>query len=355
MAAAHPVPAKEASPPGRVDLVLLTLKATGVAGVFAAVGYIALAAHQHFLGIPVDVSGFPQLTLAAAAFWFDSVMTMLQQAQAHWIATLAMLFCFAALWWPHLPFSGAGERTHLASELGIAALLMAIGIGMLAWYELPAIQLRDVMITGLHAQPGVGADTLLDRRTNRLWSLIIDSRGIDLQCLPEAPGKDRGKLRAAAEGSLKNGYALTFLATVAGWLLVYLRSERPSARWVSPYRTIGILALTVNTIMLPYAYGKLIAPLTMPKVQVRLQAGEQPAAAKKRQPSASLVVARYLPGESLLVSENDRSVFLLNFDNEVSRVLEIPRTEITRLEVVEMKDALKARADNSPCGPIPQL
>jgi hypothetical protein len=353
MAAASTAPTKEASLPDRVDLVLLTLKATGVAGVFAAVGYIALAAHQHFLGIPVDVSGLTQLTLAAAAFWFDSVMTMLQQAQMHWIATAAMLLCFAALWWPHLPSTRASERLHLVSELGIAALLMVIGIGMLAWYELPTIQLRDVMITGLRAQPGVGTDTVLDQRTNRLWSLIIDSRGIDLKCPPETPGKDRGKRRAKAEGSLKDGYAIIFLAAVAGWLLVYLRTERPSARWVRPYRTIGILSLTANTIMIPYTYGKLIAPITMPKVDVRLQEEEAAAAAKKGQPAASRAVARYLPGESLLVAENDKSVILLNFDNELSRVLEIPRTEITRLEVVEMKDALAARAENSPCEPIP--
>src|ERR1019366_350126 len=161
---------------------------------------------------------------------------------------------------------------------------------------------------------------------------------------PETPGKDRGKRRAKAEGSLKDGYAIIFLAAVAGWLLVYLRTERPSARWVRPYRTIGILSLTANTIMIPYTYGKLIAPITMPKVDVRLQ---------EEQPAASRAVARYLPGESLLVAENDKSVILLNFDNELSRVLEIPRTEITRLEVVEMKDALAARPENSPCEPIP--
>ena len=363
MAATSPAPAGEAPPRDIVSLFQLLLKATGVAGVLAVVGYIVLVAHQHFLGVKVDFSSVTELSFAAAAFWFDSVMTMLQQAQDHWVVSLAMLFCFAALWWPHLSFTRSSDRLHLWSELGIAALLIAIGTGMLVWYQLPTIQLHDVMIVGLCAQPGVNADTLLNKRTNRLWSRILDSREINLdaKCFSKLPVEDgRGK-STKTDDSLKSGYALTFLGAIAGWLLVYLRADRPSARWVRPFRTIGILALTVNTIMIPYTYGKLISPMTLPEAQVLLKDKVDSAATTKVGPRAAsksseqkAPQATPKPSEQwkfgFLVAENDSNVVLLSFDRGVSRVLEIPRSEVTRLEITEMRDLLKARAES--IGPV---
>jgi hypothetical protein len=349
-------PAQGTPPPGLGDILLLSLKATGAAGVFAAVGYTASAAHQHFLGINVEVNSLTQLTFTAAAFWFDSIMTVLQQAETHWIATLAMVLCFAALWWPHLAFSRSGKRLHLASEVGIAGLLMVIGVGILVWCELPTIQLRDVMITGLCAQPGVGKDTMLNGRTKQLWSLIVVSRGIRLNCSSDSPvsvSKDRGEEGDRADGSLKDTYALTFLAAVAGWLLVYLRSERPWARWVRPFRIIGIVALAVNTCMIPYMYGKLISPITMPRVHVRLQDKVDAAAMPKNGQPATSRAPQYLEGANLLVAENDRSVILLNFSSGISQVLEIPRAEIKSIGVMLTVDALIAGAENTPREPPP--
>jgi len=110
---------------------------------------------------------------------------------------------------------------------------------------------------------------------------------------------------------------------------------------------IGILGLVVNTVMTPFAYGKLIAPTTMPYVQVRLQDKLEPArTAHKEQQTRPAAVARWLESDNLLLTEDDKGVTVLHFENQVSWVMEIPRTEITRIDIIDMRDALELKSKN---------
>jgi hypothetical protein len=56
------------SSPDLAGALQLALKTAGIAGVFAVVGYISLAAHEEFLGIRTGVNDVSQLSFAAAAF-----------------------------------------------------------------------------------------------------------------------------------------------------------------------------------------------------------------------------------------------------------------------------------------------
>jgi hypothetical protein len=69
--------------PDVATLLRLTLKTIGIGGIFAAVGYIALIAHQEFLGIPLEVNSINQLSFAAATFWFDSILNPLDLHRSH--------------------------------------------------------------------------------------------------------------------------------------------------------------------------------------------------------------------------------------------------------------------------------
>jgi hypothetical protein len=167
--------AKDAAPRSAstdiLDALRVTLKAIGVTGVFALVGYIAMVAHGEFLGIQTEVANVTQLSLAAAQFWFDSVVILLQQAEIHWLFALAVISVFGLLSWPHIMWNRSSERFHFASEVGIVAALIAISMSALLWYQLPTIKLRDLMTVGLCAQPGASTNNVIDRGTNRLWSI----------------------------------------------------------------------------------------------------------------------------------------------------------------------------------------
>jgi hypothetical protein len=129
-----------------LDVLRFSLKAVGVAGVFALVGYIVVVAHAEYLGIPSDAPTVSELSLAAAQFLFDSTVILLQRAQVHWFVTLVTLGLLGVLCWTRLAQSGLGKRLHFASELAIVAVLATVSTSTLLAYELPAIQLRNLIL-----------------------------------------------------------------------------------------------------------------------------------------------------------------------------------------------------------------
>ena len=125
-----------------------------------------------------------------------------------------------------------------------------------------------------------------------------------------------------------------------------MRTDRSAADWLAPLRTIAVICLTLSTLLIPYVYGKVLSPITLPSIQVQLQdKGSAPA-----RPAG-----RWLTGDNLLVTENDKSVIVLNFDSvkQQSQLLEIPRDQVTQLATTDRQDALVKRIDTEkPVTPI---
>jgi hypothetical protein len=348
------------------DALRLSLKTLGLAGSLALVGYIALVAHLEFLGLQTDVNDVAQLSFAAAAFCFESVRIVLQAATVHWIWSVFWVVILAILLWASQESTFKSHRIRLIWEIGVISILILISGSALLLYELPTINLKDALILAPCAQPGVGMDNLTDRRSNHLWSLIVDSRG-GMTCPTQEVGAPPHNDPDTAKSELRASYVLTLTAVVIAWLAVYSLGSKSSQRWLAPLWVLVALGLGLNTLLLPYAYGKLMSPTSMPAVGVRLldpapATGQGGARPNKPRVSAREESAKdadqpkipapgegctdtneeWLAGTNLLISESDKSILVLNLDSgsQTSRLCEIPRAEIKRLEITDIKDAL---------------
>jgi hypothetical protein len=334
-----------------LSLVGFSLKAAGAAGVFALIGYIATVAHAELLGIEADLPNLNELSLAAARFWFDSLLIILQQAQVHWLLSLLSIAMFGLVSWPHLASGRAAERFHFASEVGIVASLIAISSLALVFYELPAIQLRDLTTVGLCSQPGTGMAGVVDKGTNRLWSLMLDARDRDLGCSTHPHEHGNG---GAARSRLGDLYATTWLTVVAGWLLIYLRQDQTANDWLRSFRTVGVLGLILTSLLIPYVYGKLVWPTTMQTLQVRVFPISQVAKNKDALPRGiPLNTEGWLTGDNFLIRESDKAITVLNFDRgQPSALFEIPRSDIGWLAIPGISDVLVKLIDAQPTAKV---
>jgi len=209
------------------------------------------------------------------------------------------------------------------------------------------MKLRNVLIVGICSQPDVGSAAAIDDRTKQLWTWMLDARG-GMECPTQDDSKNDHKTPEEANFKLRYGYALTLLSVVLGWLLVCQVTARPSFQWKELLRIITIIELTVSTLFVPYVYGKLISPTTMPRISVMLRdKSESSTGASKTKNYKNVLAAdeQYLKGSNLVVAENDKSLIVFNWDSKAKtqRLIDIPRSKIARIEIYGFLDALTTR------------
>jgi hypothetical protein len=329
----------------------------GIAGVLAVIGYISLISHQEFLGIKFEINSIQTLSFSAAEFFFETFRVVIEQAQLYYIIALLTACIFIILFWIKYGCLKI-SICHFYKYIVLIVTILGISSFSLISYELPSMKLRDVLVVGICSQQRVGSSGILDRNTRNLWSWIIDSRG-GLKC--PTSGNGIGQLKPEeAENKLKVAYTLTLMSIVIGWFLVFQMTASLTNRLIEPFRIIAIFELAVCTFLLPYTYGKIIASTTMPYVSVLLQGkNELPKVETKviLSPGGLQAGEHFLEGKNLLVTDGENSIIVLNFDEGTSRLIEIPRSKISRIEIHERSDALKKRIElsmqNEKSGPIP--
>jgi hypothetical protein len=102
--------------------------------------------------------------------------------------------------------------------------------------------------------------------------------------------------------------------------------------------------------MVPYIYGKLVRPTTMRTLQVRLRDTAQSAPGKTSSSAGIPANASgWLAGDNFLITENDKSVLVLNIEaGRPSMLLEIPRVEIAWMAIPGLDDVLVKLIDAQP-------
>jgi hypothetical protein len=204
---------------------------------------------------------------------------------------------------------------------------------------LPTIKLKNIVVEGICSQPGVLFDNIINKQTHRLWGLILDSRG-GYDCPTQVPNQHKYAEPSQAQSKIRDSYTIILISVVAGWVLLYLGTATPVIQWLSVFRLISILGLTVSTILVPYTYGKLISPITMPAVHILLR---------------EKVEANGTPwffGENLLVAKYDNSLLVFNISKGTMRLIEIPKIEIKRFEISGTEDALALEMKSKEILPI---
>lgn len=314
----------------------LFLVAIGIAGLLATIGFICSFARDDFLGIGVGVRSSYDLTSLAGTFTVQTVLVLLQQLLKHWIVTVIMLAaCLLSLVHNHI--ASTSIFSHRIVQLGIVTGIAVVATANLFLLYLPLVNLKDALITGLETLTIREPAGVVACGTNKYWELIIDSRR-PTESSPDPISKvysscieRRGS--EAARNNLHALYTYGFTFCCAGWFMLYFNRSGGQFGLISGVLiALSIVVLGVNSLFIPYMFGKVIQPTIMPKAQVSSKQPEE----------------RYAwDGPLLIISESDKSILGLLLDKKSgnSHIVEIPRELVNRINISQTSDVLQERID----------
>ncbi len=286
-------PAEPPQPPDQQDTGPLPgmqtwFKALTAASVLAAAGFIAKAAHEQVLGIPLTDWSILNLGLFAGQWIIDTLSTVLSVIPEFSWYTKALLILLIA---PLTAFVFLPARHRIMPCLRIGAMV-AVGISLLtviARYEIPTISLNGwarwdpltLMAPSSHAgwlgqrEQIIKGTFLLSRLEDVDWATSPDAAlGAALKRGSEADLLYELHTAGQAKANILRWYVgcvLTFLLCgLACWLF---RTEQKLTRLdeISEflYYVAIYLLIPVSGVLLPYMYGKLICSSDYPKVVLR--------------------------------------------------------------------------------------
>jgi hypothetical protein len=329
----------------RLRLVLVAL---GIAGVLTATGYICSFARDDFLGIGIRVRTVSELMFIAGNFAVQTTLTVLQQLLAHWLLLLFILgVCIALAIHRHI--QPARTLFHRVSELVIVVALGAVATANLFIVYLPLVELKDAMVNDLKTFTIMDAHGVIGCGTSKYWELIIDSRR-PTKDFPDpisnaySPCVKRHDA-VAAKHELDAMYSYGLVFCCLGWWLVYFNRKAGDFGSLSTTAlTSGLAVLALNTLFLPYMFGKVVQSTMMPKAQI-----------SSMQPDKTYA----WEGPFFVISESDKVILAILLDKKEGKttVVEIPRESVNRINISQTSDALLERigvvapADSSNAGP----
>jgi hypothetical protein len=327
----NPLTAGDKRQAANFDSLKHLLTGVGVAGTLAVVGYVSSFARDEFLGVRVEIRSGSELTFAAGQFAVQTLLLLLQQARAHYIITMCVVVGIVILYLGDRLQRSANVSADLV-RLVVLVTVMALGLAVLTFWDLPVVRIHDAMITGLGALPGVGQTDLIDCRTNQVWELLVDSRRLEGSPDPISAASAKCIIRrspSAARTMLESIYILNTTFCVMGWLIVCLEEPVETLGRVGvATRVSAIMVILICTLFVPYVFGKCIRSTTMPKVDVSLR--DKSGKTEKWE-------------HAFLISEAEKSIIVIEFENSISRVVEVQRENVERINISGTGDALAER------------
>ncbi len=350
---------------------LVTLLAgISITAAFAATGFIAAFGREQLLGVIVSDWSVQTLTILAGRCAADSFFLVLNLVVRHWlIFTLAFVVVASAVVALRHRMVPAWVRPLAECALAIPLLIWLVAV--IVTFEAPTVALRGWIVASEQATPLSTAVRQLHPRVSVLAKSSTDYIR-DAASASNAPGVTRlqdyyflnqkdtpGVLlleassdrvahdlqsigfkyrnRDVARNMLLSIYARAVLACLLALLYVMLSAQCPESKFWSDLlgilRSAVIVTSAVATVLIPYAYGKVVDSTLFQDAHVTYLA---PSTASTGQKDA------LVSGEYPVVSQSDKAVNLLwiSRGGGYTKVIEVPREKILQMDLGSEVDAL---------------
>ena len=352
---------------------LITLLAGfSATAIFAATGFIASFGREQFLGINLSDWSVQTLSILAGRCAADSFFLVLNLTARHWVVVVGCASLIGA---------GVVLMRHRkvpaffppAAECLLALPILIWLLAVIASFEAPTIALRGwVLASGgetplstairqLHPEVSIASSTQSKKYVQAAMAKTAAAPGITQlegyyfsnrkdgpgALLLESSSDDVGKqLDAigfryhtpdAARNLLYDEYAQALAACVLAFCYILLSRQCPESKIWSDLllvlRTSVILLSAVATVLLPYAYGKLVDSALFPNAHVTYSEPSTDPSSDK--PSVK-------NGEFPVLSQDDKSVSLLWIQGGGghTKIVQVPREKILILNFEADVDAL---------------
>jgi hypothetical protein len=330
----------------------------GAAGTLVLIGYIATAAHSDLLGIRVGQFNVAKLGFSGGDFLLDSLIASASVAAAHWVMTIifAVALIFILLI-PNLKFRSVPLEKGIAASI---AVLVLVGLaGTVIYYELPTIEIRNLLI-GNNFCESVGADVgFMGSRTEKLSALLARAHGYNNGCerLSKAIRQQQWEhdSREVATTRIEATYVLSLAILCLAWTTVLALPEVPH---LLKYWRAGIaIPLVLGTLFLPYVYGKLIATTVVQRANLVTKTSPAyvaMAAARtlgqvliKDKTSVDTHLLNCPAGsqcfDAFILAEDDQAIYFCRFDEDLALFLWWPKASIDHYETQATQDVISER------------
>jgi len=333
----------------------------GLSGLLATAGYIVHFAQEDLLGISLDTrSSAAAFALDGARFFADLGVFFLRAVPdlivaLLVVALLALIGSVLKRWWTRRN----GHRLpvkHFPAWIYPTLLLLAV-IGELAWHDLPAMYIQDVLFKPVEVGPNMELSRRLpvwiQNRTVALRNSIVCSR------VPEFSGC-AGDI-TEHERFLERWFSFNLVFTVFLLILglralappISTKSQAPGLPILTPLGLLLSLALFLGLFGIPFVYAKTIKPLRFLDAEIIFKKSggaeklEKPTANEGAPEQPSTAPAEVKPEDEkklslihwYILSEGEDRLVLYNQDE--MQIWSIPKEDLKVIQIVGEGDVLE--------------
>jgi hypothetical protein len=314
--------------------ILALIASIGASGFLLALGYMVDFSRRQLLGFDVRSSESVQgLLFLGASMLVNSFVSGVSWVleKPYWLALAVLLVSFVVLFRRFLSKRGISWRFRLSLNW-LCIVLLLIGLIDIAFLDLPASQLKNLLRRDIRYRPDPAVKEFIRFRGKDLWDSMVCSRmtGTPLRAKLSGYGVTCSKTEGEYRGSLRNYYLVNLifaLSLLTCNAFIIRKYGKRRSRETDP--SLIIVALLggvtfVNTLLLPWTYGKLQETTVVKEAIVRMDNGDN----------------EVLGVHGFILSEGESTVVL--FHQVERQPWFIPRDKIYLIRVERHEDVVKA-------------